>query len=203
MPISPTNPSNVPVGTILSYAGDTTQSQAIIALIRAGWLPCDGSLFNCTDYPDLYTAIGTCHGGESVGSQVTRFRVPDMRTLYARGVDGAGGRDPGASARTAHARGGCCGNEVGSFQGFATSAPHNPFVTDSQGAHTHVVQPVTTTWHNAYGGGGDDKAHVNSGGNTQLASAGAHTHPVTGGGDAETRPVSLCMGWIIRFAPPA
>lgn len=195
--------TTTPVGAIIPYAGDASLTTNMMALVQAGWLPCDGSLMPVHDYPDLYAAIGTCHGGQNVGGAVVRFNLPNLHALYVRGVDGTAGRDPDKAARIPAAPGGCSGNEAGSLQGYATAAPHNAFVTDTQGAHTHNLSPVTTSDHNAYGGGAYDMAHTNGGNSTASATSDSHSHAIDGGGDAETRPVSLCVSWIIRFQPAA
>lgn len=198
MALSNTAPNVMPVGTILPFAGDASKTSNFEEITRDGWLPCDGSPMYVTDFPDLYAVIGTCHGGQSIGNAVVTFNLPDLATFYVRGVDLKAGVDPDKSTRTPAAAGGNSGNEVGSFQGFATTAPHAPFATDLQGIHTHTVAPVTTSYNHAWGGGPHEMAHVNGGGSGATASGGAHTHAVTGGGDPETRPVTLCMTWIIR-----
>ena len=40
-----------------------------------GWLPCDGGEYSCTDYPDLYTAIGNTFGSSNVN---VTFKVPSI-----------------------------------------------------------------------------------------------------------------------------
>ena len=54
----------VPIGTIMSYAGDGIQN---------GWLNCDGSEISRTDYIDLFAVIGTKYG---VGDGSTTFNLP-------------------------------------------------------------------------------------------------------------------------------
>jgi hypothetical protein len=43
--------------------------------IPAGWLYCDGSLYDCKEYPELFNVIGYSYGGS--GEQ---FAVPDLPT---------------------------------------------------------------------------------------------------------------------------
>lgn len=190
---------HMPVGSVLPWAGDASQTSNMMLLMTSGWFPCDGSMLAVGDYPDLYSAIGTCHGGQSANGVVTRFNIPNLNASYVRGVNAHGHRDPDCLDRTEAAPGGCIGNEVGSIQGFATTAPSSPFATDSQGAHTHTVGPVTQSYENAWGGGKYNMAHINGGGSTQSSTGGSHSHDITGGGDPETRPPSLCMSWIIRY----
>ena len=190
--------AEIPVGTIIPFAGDCSEGSTLEALIMAGWFPCDGSNLTVADFPDLYAAIGTCHGAKVVGKAVVSFNVPDLNSLFARGVDITANVDPDKGSRTAPKPGANTGNEVGSFQGYATSAPHSPFTTDLQGSHSHTVGPVTTSYNHAWGGGPHEMAHVNGRGQSTAQIGGAHTHAITGGGDPETRPVNLCLSWIIR-----
>lgn len=44
-----------------------------------GWLPCDGNLYNISEYEVLFALIGTTYGGDGV----TTFAVPDLRGRMA------------------------------------------------------------------------------------------------------------------------
>jgi len=59
----------------------------------SGWLQCDGTPYNITDFPDLYAAIGTTYntGGEPSGT----FRVPDTRGRVRATINSGTGRLPG------------------------------------------------------------------------------------------------------------
>lgn len=73
---------NVPVGTIIDYAGGTSN-----ALTASGWYPCDGSWFSQSAFPEAYTALGEdlnpwgTSGAVRSGWDSTNgiFRVPDLR----------------------------------------------------------------------------------------------------------------------------
>jgi microcystin-dependent protein len=54
------------VGVVVPYAG---------SVIPAGWTPADGRLLAPTDYPTLFSIIGTTYGGDGV----TTFALPDLR----------------------------------------------------------------------------------------------------------------------------
>lgn len=69
--------TDVPVGTIVFYGSNT---------IPANWLICDGSQFNETTYPELYTYMGTNW-------------TPDLRGLFIRGMDPEGIWDPDGTTR--------------------------------------------------------------------------------------------------------
>lgn len=64
---------NVPVGTVLDYAGSAVPS---------GYLECDGSAVSRTAYPALFASIGTTWGA---GDGSTTFNIPDLRGRVAVG----------------------------------------------------------------------------------------------------------------------
>ena len=43
-----------------------------------GWLPCNGGEYSCTDYADLYAAIGNTFGSSNQG---VTFKVPNISNL--------------------------------------------------------------------------------------------------------------------------
>jgi hypothetical protein len=55
-----------PVGTIIMFYGSTAPD---------GYLPCDGSAYNVTDYPKLYAVLGSAN-------------TPDLRGCFVRGLGG-------------------------------------------------------------------------------------------------------------------
>lgn len=71
--------------------GDGLPSGAMIdygaAAAPMGWLLCDGSSVLQTDYPSLFTAIGTTYGS----ADGTHFNVPDLRGRVAVGYAASGG----------------------------------------------------------------------------------------------------------------
>lgn len=64
---------SVPPGTIIAFAGNK---------VPDGYLPCDGSELEVSKYPQLFEAIGTIYGGNAS----SRFRLPDFRGMFLRGV---------------------------------------------------------------------------------------------------------------------
>jgi microcystin-dependent protein len=184
-----------PVGALMAFGGPIAQNRS--ALLEAGWLPCNGTAYGTAEYAALFQAIGTAFGGGN-----GYFNVPDLRGRFTRGVSHGvtPARDPGAAARTASNQGGAAGDAVGSLQGSATGLPVKPFVSDAQGNHVHQVAhaPIDTN---------DTAAALPSGhdicaGNDDYAtsdSQGAHTHTLSKGGDAETRPANLYLEWCIKF----
>ena len=73
----------VPVGTILSFAGQTPPD---------GYLECNGQAVSRTKYAALFAAIGTIWGS---GNGSTTFNLPDLRGEFLRGWDHGRGVDPG------------------------------------------------------------------------------------------------------------
>ena len=70
--------ANLPVGTMIDYAGTSTPSL---------WLDCDGSAVSRATYSDLFTAISTTWG---VGDGSTTFNIPDFQRRVAVGSGGSG-----------------------------------------------------------------------------------------------------------------
>jgi microcystin-dependent protein len=157
----------LPAGVLVGWTGVTAP---------AGWLLCDGKLLASASYPDLYAAIGTCHGGTS-GS----FNLPDLRGRLLRGRTGAGPRDPDAATRAAAAPGGNTANAVGSVQADATGKPVKPFTATL--AHCPLA--------------GSDAGQCL--GNHEAAwTDGSTSLPFNGTWDRETRPVNLNVDWYVK-----
>jgi microcystin-dependent protein len=62
----------VPPGTVIAFAGHNPP---------IGYLSCDGRELNSSEYPDLFKVIGTTYGGNG-----SRFRLPDFRGMFLRGI---------------------------------------------------------------------------------------------------------------------
>lgn len=63
-----------------------------IETIADGWLECDGSAIDRSDYAELFAAIGTKYGS---GNGVSTFNIPDYRGYFLRGWDHGRGVDTG------------------------------------------------------------------------------------------------------------
>jgi hypothetical protein len=70
----------VPVGTVISYAGNSTS-------LPPGWLPCNGATFNQNQYPELYAALGNSNA------------LPNLAGYFLRGLDTSGKVDPDGANR--------------------------------------------------------------------------------------------------------
>jgi microcystin-dependent protein len=162
--------SLVPPGTIIAYGGPKES-------VPAGWLLCDGKPIIRTAYASLFGAIGTAWGK---GDGTNTFNVPDLRGRFLRGTDNGAKNDPDAANRTDNGNEGNTGDAVGSLQ------------ADQLKKHTHVLlsQPIV----NASG----------SAGAQPVVTAGAFPGDPNGGqmtetGGNETRPVNLCVNYLIKY----
>lgn len=156
-------------------------------------MPCNGAAISRTDYPDLFSAIGTAWGN---GDGTTTFNVPDLRdrALYGIGsvvsLAGTDGRSMGSRGGPAHHH-----TQVGN--------------TNPNGSHTHTVgtigdhahglaSPLTGTVQNAINaadaagvlGAGTLSTTQNAGGhNHSLNTVSDHVHALSGstsgGGDLD------------------
>lgn len=97
------------VGDIVAFGGPTEK-------LGQGKLPCDGTLYSITEYPDLFSKIGYRWGGQ--GSQ---FRVPDLRDRFLRGRTSEPGEAKFKTNRMKLYEGGV-EIGVGSYQGHAFQA---------------------------------------------------------------------------------
>ena len=168
MSVGASQGGDVPVGVISEFGGQ---------VVPAGSLMCDGSSYLRSTYPQLFSVIGTAFG--SVDS--THFNVPDMRGIFARGVDGTAGNDPDKTSRTALKTGGASGNNVGSYQ------------ADQLISHSHLLVNLSY-----YG----DTSHYNWAGFAYNNFAQDNAPPaninssMTGGN--ETRPKNVYVNYIIK-----
>jgi hypothetical protein len=154
---------SLPVGSVVAFAGES---------LPAGWLWCDGTEYFVEKYPALAAAIGRIHG--STDPQ-TRFRVPDYRGRFLRGVDRGAGNDPDAATRAPMAPGGAKGDAVGSVQGHQVAS------------HFHQVRKS--------GGSHPDGSEGFQAGDNDFPRGVLFSNPY---GGSETRPVNAAVHWIIR-----
>ncbi|MFD1601494.1 phage tail protein [Flavobacterium artemisiae] len=193
---------SVLIGTIVPVGYNADGS------ITDGYLSCNGEAVEREKYANLFASISTFWGA---GDGKSTFNVPDLRGLLLRGVSDGTGKDPDAGQRTSINNGGSNGDAVGSLQSTATAlpssvkcitsipqqAPGSLQTIDVNGNHTHNVPglPVDSSWYKI---AGSHYAQWNSGGgNTSLD--GAHVHSVSSGGDSESRPVNVYVGYMIYY----
>ena len=72
----------IPPGTIVPFAG--LEKPTAATPLSKGWLLCDGSVVNRSDYPALFAVIGYTYGKTLVSGQ---FRLPDLRGRSIIGYD--------------------------------------------------------------------------------------------------------------------
>jgi microcystin-dependent protein len=92
-------PGGVTFACIPPFLGDTPVGSVQFfasTVAPTGWLPADGRIISRTSYASLFAVIGTTYGA---GDGSTTFQSPDMRGMFPRGWDDAGGTargcDPG------------------------------------------------------------------------------------------------------------
>ena len=134
------------------------------SMVPRGFVPCDGRELQMTQYPSLYSLLGTTYGGDGR----TTFAVPDLRgrVPLQAGTEQAGpllGKSGGqayvalsaehlpehnhpvdCSSRTADS------NSSGSAVLAVSDPAHNGYVADSQLSATMPTEPV-----------GENRAHNN------------------------------------------
>lgn len=117
-------PAQIPSGGMMDYGG---------LVNPAGWLLCNGTIYNKTDYPDLSAILGNRFGGDGT----TTFAVPDCR---GRSTIGAG-LGTGLTSRAVGDKGGAetcilTVAQLPSHNHAATQAAHAHSVSDPTHAHS-------------------------------------------------------------------
>jgi len=156
-----------PAGAIIPFGGNTDK-------IPDGWLLCDGTLYSTTEHPELFDAIGYNWGT----TDPDLFRVPDLRGVFLRGVNGGISddfTDPNRDTRVSRYTGGNIGNTVGSYQ------------ADEFKSHTHT-----------------NKESIMRTGECGLFSGGSHgcttqNPAINNTGGDETRPMNAYVNYIIKY----
>jgi len=205
------SPPNVPVGTIVSYAGliDQTSDHPM----PAGFLLCDGQPVSVSEYGQLWLKVRVADGpgfrGCWGGDGNPNFNLPDLMGRFLRGVDkDTNGqptnppRDPdrGNDKRLASRPGGNVGNNVGSIQEDALQSHKHP--DKGHGHSTDATRPTGEVQ-------SDDSDQRAAPPNPPAASVGTGFanlgDPADSGTGAgvvrhgqETRPKNAYVYWIIR-----
>lgn len=188
--------SIIPVGTVFPFAGTSAPE---------GWMMCDGRSLNNVDYPELFSVLGYSHGGNLTST----FNIPDYRGRFLRGSDnmgtaqGAAGRDPDRSTRTAMNANGNTGasvNYVGSVQNDQMQG-HNHSANGQimVGQQASSVFNAGVTAGGAYGRVGT--LNDSSPTNTTNAVFGAISDGTNGSPRAglESRPLNAYVNYIIKI----
>ena len=182
---------DLPIGTIISFAGRLNDT----VIEEQGWLYCNGNSLSRVNYAELFSVIGTDFGE---GDGQSSFNLPDFRGTFLRGVSAGTPNDPDAGNRTSATHGGNKGDNVGSIQKYATGKPASDLISNLAGSHSHTASHIPTD-NSSYAIAGSYQAIWNGGSNS-TDSAGSHTHTVTDGGDAESRPVNVNTFYLIKYS---
>ncbi|GHV35362.1 hypothetical protein FACS1894187_07920 [Synergistales bacterium] len=179
LPMAESTYLNVPVGTVLPFAGSGTD-------IPQGYRLCNGDFVDAREYPRLFKVIGKTYGGDA--SRPNEFRLPDYRGYFLRGADLGSGHDPDFSKRQSLGDGNA--GDVGSIQESAIKA------------HTHETETFSRRgWPDGSGDqtkGGDpfyfkDQSKA-GGGPNQVTMLG-----IKPAGEFESRPVNVSINYIIKY----
>lgn len=160
-----TSDAGLPVGSVVVWCGSTNA-------IPEGWLYCNGTVLEQSQYPDLYKAIGRSFSPPSNSGSYdanTEFCLPDFRGYFLRGVDDGAQRDPDVGSRTNMQDPSAQYSGVGSVQ------------QDQFRQHTHGYQEF-----NQHPGGMADGQYWEN--------CAANTDPAGGN---ETRPINAYVYYII------
>jgi len=165
----------VPVGTVLTFAGDVNQQATPLA--ARGYLVCDGSKLSVSQFYELFLALGyqysPCSGGEF-------FNLPDLQGYFLRGIDPRGQTDPDTSERT--------------LVNGTTSAGVGSRQTSAFQLHEHDYTPGAPSGVTATGTGGN----VGTGTATTSAVVGSGQFaPLTSA--QETRPINTAVYHVIKY----
>ncbi len=122
----------VPVGAIIAFAGNVEKYSAVDSKADSfttksiesyGWMVCDGSTLNSSEYPELYYALGNLYGGSD---DKTTFKLPNLSGQFLRGI----GTDDASTENRTKAPGGLK-NGIGSTQ------------SDALQTHEHIYSEPT------------------------------------------------------------
>jgi microcystin-dependent protein len=198
--------SAVPIGTVVAFAGDQ-------ASIPEGWLICNGEVFDTAEYPELSGVLSNYWFNNEA-------RVPDLRGMFLRGVDGGSGRDKGLAERTSPTAGEK--DEVGTTQDEATAINGlsvdvggvGTKATSTTGEHSHRTFEANYAlggWSGAEPNTSFSNANMvendNSGARNNITTSetGNHSHNINidhdhdlSTSDTETRPINAYVYYIIK-----
>ena len=133
--VNPANtsiPATSPTGSIVMWSG---------ASIIDGYLFCDGSLKNKTDYPDLFSILGNTYGTQTA----SQFYLPNLQDKFAIGK--------GSTYSTLGATGGSAtvtpsgSNSVPNFSGSSSSVSGSVSISGTTGSHTLTLAQIPSHSH--------------------------------------------------------
>lgn len=189
--------ANLMIGTVMAYAGQVepvsgdanniwkdsgcsskdsssvkvNHDVPLNLLESSGWMLCDGRWLSPDCYPELFCVIRYLYGRDG-----EKFRIPDYRGLFLRGVDAGSGMDPDASKRIAPTGEGVSAG-IGSLQ------------CDCMQVHTHTYKSANLA---AVSQTGSAASQSSSDEATSEPDKPART-------TSETRPKNVSVNYIINF----
>lgn len=162
---------SVPVGSIVAWHPDLPGMPPL----SGDWMPCDGQMVTDVESPLLGQELPNLNGeGRYLRGGLFSGELQDDATAAnglaaSAGLAGNHSHTVGSAGAHNHNRTNVGG--IGSTRGFAAAGNQSGTTsTNTAGNHTH-----------------------------SLSSAGEHTHAITLDGDAETRPITMSVVWILRI----
>lgn len=156
-----------PTGSVIAFAGSSAPG---------GWLLCNGASLLRTDYPALFSIIGTTYGS----ADSTHFNIPDLRGIFVRGA--------GTSTALSKANGAAFSGTLGTYQ------------NDKFQGHTINYSGgngFTIEMHGGAGGGYYYWMPTYAGtSGFVISNDGTNGTPRTG---TETNPANLSLNYIIKY----
>ncbi|GGX30359.1 tail fiber protein [Aquimarina muelleri] len=177
----------LPVGSIIAFAGNvssyinpnqSTSPPTTQPIESFGWMLCDGSSLNASEYLELYSALGNLYGSSGSGKDM-QFNLPDLRGQFLRGI---GTEEACIEDRTAASGG--TKNGIGSTQ------------SDALQTHQHVYTEPTGS--PAPGNNGEGTATVNTNAYTGVPTSKTNPSSIKVS-QYETRPVNTFVNYLIKY----
>lgn len=212
--------NSVVVGSDLGPVNDAAKEAAppgIVSYTAAasaptGWIKANGAAVSRTTYAALFAAIGTLYGA---GDGSTTFNLPDMRGLFARGLDDGKGIDPSRAQGSVQSSQNLSHNHGGTTGGHSANHIHYG-TTDSPNAdHIHYTPVVSSSFggvagivSTAFNGSGTSTGQymptggISSNHQHAFATSGAsadHNHSIPAAGGTESRPTNMALLAIIKY----
>ena len=153
------------------------------------------ALLNITEQTKWCLADGRDVSGSKFATATGKNTVPDLRGAYLR-MAGVNATDTAWN-----------GGALNGRQDDTTRLPRNAaFATSPSGDHTHDFNRSAsqctddfTNWNMITVGRNSGGSNWTATGNPGMHGSGNHTHTITGGGDAETRPKSYTVNYYIKI----
>ena len=186
-------------------------------------LPLNGGTYNWADYPDFQTFHATYPCQFIASSTGTTFTLVNINSSgrFLRGGTSAGVNQNGSTALPSNL---FTTNSTGAHVHIVDPPSAS---TNNAGDHTHTLRHsgeldesqgypaggnFNAVWSTDRTAGTPGSGAVNTAGNHShtvdisafsSASNGDHSHTISGGGDAETRPINISVIWCIKVKPTA